>query len=423
MRAKYGYPTLNPSDRKRQATSVDVPVTNQDSDSLYWATTFIGTPPQPMNVILDTGSSDLWVTIPQCASCPPGTPMFDTTKSSTFQISSPQTPLTIRYGSGQVSGTNSSDTVNLAGFIIPQQTFLAVSVLSSGLLAGRTSGILGLAFATLTVTRATPFWENLLNNGLLQSPDMSFWLSRFNDVPSAQPEEPGGAFTLGGINSSLYQGDIEFLPTVLATPSFWTLTMSSLTLNGQSITIPTGAGALSVIDTGTTLIGGPAAAVENFWRAVPGAQPLRGSQQGLYIFPCNTNLSVSLSFGGKTWPINPSDMNLGQVVSGLCLGGIFDLNIGIGSRGGPAWVVGDTFLKNVYSVFRATQPPQIGFAQLSAAAGGSGAPIAAGGSRTTSTTSTSQPTGVPASGARGTVTPLVSLCIALFLVIAGSLVL
>jgi cathepsin D len=36
-----------------------------------------------------------------------------------------------------------------------------------------------------------------------------------------------------------------------------------------------------------------------------------------------------------------------------------------GSSDGPGWVVGDTFLKNVYSVFRAN-PPSIGFAALAA---------------------------------------------------------
>lgn len=87
-------------------------------------------------------------------------------------------------------------------------------------------------------------------------------------------------------------------------------------------------------------------------------------------------------------------MNLGTVGQGLCLGGIFDLTQGsdVGEGGGnPSWVVGDTFLvscifhpfifirysslsltqKNVYSVFR-SNPPSIGFAQLSSAAGGSG---------------------------------------------------
>ncbi|KAG6855363.1 hypothetical protein H0H87_004329, partial [Tephrocybe sp. NHM501043] len=84
-----------------------------------------------------------------------------------------------------------------------------------------------------------------------------------------------------------------------------------------------------------------------------------------------------MSFGGKSWPIDVADMNLGRLsaTSSQCVGGIFDLGLGsnIGSgQGNPSWVVGATFLKNVYSVFR-SNPPSIGFAQLSDAAGGSGA--------------------------------------------------
>lgn len=56
-----------------------------------------------------------------------------------------------------------------------------------------------------------------------------------------------------------------------------------------------------------------------------------------------------MSFGGKSWPINTADMNLGQIARGStkCLGGIFDLSLGsniVAGNGNPNWVVGDTFL-------------------------------------------------------------------------------
>lgn len=68
---------------------------------------------------------------------------------------------------------------------------------------------------------------------------------------------------------------------------------------------------------------------------------------------CNTDLKVTLAFGGQSWPINPADMNLGTVSSGQCLGGIFDLSggtkVGSSGSGAPNWVVGDTFLVCVSS--------------------------------------------------------------------------
>ena len=64
---------------------------------------------------------------------------------------------------------------------------------------------------------------------------------------------------------------------------------------------------------------------------------------------CSTDVTVTLSFGGKSWPISTQDMNLGQVTQGSskCLGAIFDLSMGTNipsGSGNPNWVVGDTFL-------------------------------------------------------------------------------
>lgn len=61
-------------------------------------------------------------------------------------------------------------------------------------------------------------------------------------------------------------------------------------------------------------------------------------------------------------------MNIGQISTTgstqMCAGGLFDIGSTVGSgQGVPAWIVGDTFLKNVYSVFQAN-PPSVGFAQL-----------------------------------------------------------
>ena len=48
-----------------------------------------------------------------------------------------------------------------------------------------------------------------------------------------------------------------------------------------------------------------------------------------------------------------------QVSESTCVGGFFALDTS--GTSAPPWIVGDTFLKNVYSVFRAS-PPSVGFA-------------------------------------------------------------
>lgn len=78
--------------------------------------------PQAFDLILDTGSSDLWVADTSCiGSCPTSAQLFDPTKSSTFKGSTSGT--TINYGSGQVSGELAQDVVSMGGFNVSGQGF------------------------------------------------------------------------------------------------------------------------------------------------------------------------------------------------------------------------------------------------------------------------------------------------------------
>jgi len=251
-----------------------------------------------------------------------------------------------------------------------------VQQMTDSIVTSPVAGIMGLAFQPLASSKAAPWWEVLSNDNQWSSPEMSVWLTRFINDNNAQDEEPGGLLTLGGTNNSLYTGNIQFvdMPSGV-TPSFWFLELTGVTVQGNSVKITSGNSAISAIDTGTTLIGGPTADVQNIWAQVPGSTAMAGNMAGFYEFPCDTNVQISLSFGGgSSWPISTSDMNVGTSgTDGQCVGGIFDLSAGSnagGDAGNPSWVVGDTFLKNVYSVFR-SNPPSVGFAELSDAAGGS----------------------------------------------------
>ena len=220
-------------------------------------------------------------------------------------------------------------------------------------------------------------WQTLAGNGAFSSPEMAFFLTRFINDNSAQEEEPGGALTLGGTNASLFTGDIDFvnIPSGV-TPSFWLLPLEQVTVQGQSVQVPTGNAALAAIDTGTTLVAGPSDGVAAIYNAIPGSQALSGQMAGfftfraffllaclvdlflmlelLWIVACSTTTNVTLNFGSRTWAISDADFNLGSVTRGSsqCLGGIFDLDAGTGTSGGggpasssgPSWVVGDTFL-------------------------------------------------------------------------------
>ncbi|KAF9474318.1 acid protease [Pholiota conissans] len=360
----------------KRASSSSVAVTNHETDNDYFASLEIGSPPQTLNVILDTGSSDLWLAGSTCSSgCDPQALLYQSSKSSSFQggtgnaLSGLGVTIKLNYGSGSATGRTGQETVSMGGFTLTNQVFLDVSQVSGNITDADVSGIMGLAFVGLAQTTALPFWQALVRNNQLSSPEMSFYLARSSDPNKIDVD--GGMFTLGGTNPSLFTGEIEFQNISMQgtnNPLFWSLPVSDITIDGKSVPFPTipGNGAL---DTGTTLITGATQNVQAFWAAVPNSGP-SPTAQGFYNFPCNTQLNVAFSFGGKSWAINEADMNLGQDPgeSSKCVGAIFDG--GIPANAGLSWIIGDTFLKNVYSVFRAT-PPSVGLAQLSSQAGGS----------------------------------------------------
>jgi hypothetical protein len=64
------------------------------------------------------------------------------------------------------------------------------------------------------------FWQTLLALDDFDAPEFSFWLSRAE--PGTQGTTPGGAFVFGGVNSSLYSGNIEFIDA----SDFWLVQLS-----------------------------------------------------------------------------------------------------------------------------------------------------------------------------------------------------
>jgi cathepsin D len=68
-------------------------------------------------------------------------------------------------------------------------------------------------------TQSTPFWKSLATANQLTTPEITFWLAHLEGTKQATQEAPGGEFTLGGVNTTLFQGDAEFLDLEGGQPS------------------------------------------------------------------------------------------------------------------------------------------------------------------------------------------------------------
>lgn len=119
----------------------------------YSTVVFVGTPPVAYSMVIDTGSSDVWLQGVKCLDCGlQNRKGFDTKASSTYQVEdSGENWFHVKYGSGQVSGEIGADVMRVGEFLFPEKMIIGVTQDEDGDMSRvlRANGILGLGLAGL----------------------------------------------------------------------------------------------------------------------------------------------------------------------------------------------------------------------------------------------------------------------------------
>lgn len=344
----------------KRAKNGEITLTDHSLDTSYSASISVGTPAQTLNIVLDTGSSDLWLASTECdtTACESMDRYNPSDSSSSTNLT---TSFSIQYGSGSTSGSLFQDLITLGGYSVASQTFASCDDVSSGLLSSGVSGIMGLSWQALAYSKATPWWITLAKSSAWSDPLFAFYLARYRNVAGAgATESDGGVASFGYLDSSMYSGDVTYV-NVGDSAQYWQIQMASVTIQGSSVSL--GSSNMAAIDTGTTLIGGPESVVAAIYAKISGSHRMTGSYSSYYEYPCNTSVDFDITFGGYTIKITDQDFNLGRYSSDetMCTGAVYIQTLS--SNSPVQWIVGDAALKNTYTVFRYS-PAAVGFADL-----------------------------------------------------------
>lgn len=339
--------------RLRYGISVPVPLTNF-VDSQYYGAISIGTPPQPFNVIFDTGSSDLWVPSVEChftnVACRRHK-KYDSSKSSSYQRNG--APFRIRYGTGSVSGFLSRDTLRIGSLNVKRQTFgEAITQPGVTFVAAKFDGVLGLGFHDISAQAVVPPLYNMVLQGLISEPIFSFYLNR-NDNDTMESE-----VIFGGFNQNHYKGVINYVP--VHKQGYWELKMDFVRFGSTSFCTR---GCEAIVDTGTSLIGGPRLEVMAINRLI-GAK--RTHSNGLYMVDCElvpTLPSITFALNGVNYILESTHyiLKVQDNWSTSCMSGFMEINMPL-SNDGPIWILGDVFLRKYYTIFDLGNK-RVGFAE------------------------------------------------------------
>lgn len=312
-----------------------VPISNF-LNAQYFSEITIGTPPQTFKVVLDTGSSNLWVPSSECGSiaCYLHT-KYDSSSSSTYKKNG--TSFEIRYGSGSLSGFVSEDTMTIGDLKIKNQIF-AEATEEPGLAFafGRFDGILGLGFDTISVNKIPPPFYNMIDQGLLDEPVFAFYLGDTNNGESDESE-----VIFGGINKDHYTGKITEIP--LRRKAYWEVDLDAITFGDSTAELDnTGV----ILDTGTSLIALPSTLAELLNKEM-GAKK---GYNGQYTVECDKRDSLpdmSFTLSGYNFTITPYDYIL--EVQGSCISSFMGMDFP--EPVGPLAILGDAFLRKWYSIY------------------------------------------------------------------------
>lgn len=306
-------------------TSNAVGIDQDGTDYSYFIEADFGSEGKSLYMLVDTGASTTWVMGSGCTSeaCTQHN-TFGPNDSNTYKDTGEN--YSVQYGSGEVSGHVVSDSISIAGLEV-SMSFGVANVTSDQFSQFPFEGILGLSMTPGT-------WLTYVKDAKLINANV-FGVSLARNADGTND----GEIAFGAPNKAKFKDDISYTP--IQSGNSWAIPMDDVLYDGKSASVK---GRQAYIDTGTTFVFGPPDDVKAFYALVPGSTTTDKGQT--YTVPCDSDASVAFSFSGQIWNASAKDFISAPNGDGVCVGNVYGMEFVPG-----AWLLGDMFLKNVYSVF------------------------------------------------------------------------
>jgi saccharopepsin len=292
----------------------------------------IGNPPQEFKVVLDTGSSNLWVPSQKCGSIACYLhAKYDSSASSTYKANG--SSFEIHYGSGSLTGFVSQDTMTIGDVTVHKQDFAeATSEPGLAFAFGRFDGILGLGYNSISVNQIVPPFYKMIEQGLVDEPVFAFYLAHENDQSEA---------VFGGFDKDKFEGKVTWIP--LRRKAYWEVDLDAISFGDETAELEsTGV----ILDTGTSLNVLPSSLAELLNKEMGATRGYNGQ----YSIDCAKKKdlpNITFDLAGNKFDMTPDDYIL--EISGSCISTFQGMDFPAPT--GPLAILGDAFLRRWYSIY------------------------------------------------------------------------
>lgn len=327
-------------------------------DTEWYTYISVGSPPQLIPVVPDSGSSDLFVFGPSCSSCSLfNHTYFSPDDSSTFVDEDLAWTFGYADGSG-IAGFAATDIVSFGSEQVSVDMAFAVAsaVRGSSFLKSAKSGVLGLAQDSLStypdknIDQGSTLFSRLVTSGQLPEALLSVRLVKGLIYRGEVYQEGSGEYVFGGIEDWYVRGGRAGLAWAPVTSSkYWGLGLDDISVGPYSLfSYDTSTPRRAIVDTGTTLIITSDRAATTIHALLP--QAFVDPQTGIWYVPCDIGYpaakNVFFHIAGRKFGVPAEDLawKASTVYDGKCVSGV---------QGGNTdfTVLGDVFIKNHYVVF------------------------------------------------------------------------